>query len=142
MEHMNGIGCDRIPNGSSPNELIDKCKNPLNVVKIPRKVHFVPNIGEIVSLIDENSVLADFTNLEGTSEETNNLELNACLKKLNEEAATLSSMYCVLICYNILIVMLLGIINNEEKFLNTSLEDVCYKTFFDKKLEYYKQVSQ
>jgi len=42
-----------------------------------------------VSLIDENSVLADFTT-EGTSEEHNHLELNKCLKKLNDEAAALS----------------------------------------------------
>lgn len=95
VEHMNGIGCGKISNcggDSHAIDLIDKCANPLNEVKIPKKVQFVPNIGDIVSLIDENSILADFTNLEGTSEETNNSELNACLKKLKEEAATLSSM--------------------------------------------------
>lgn len=143
VEHMNGgIGCDKISNGGSDIECIDTCENHTNEVKIPKKVHFVPNIGEIVSLIDENSILADFTNLEGNTEETNNLELNACLKKLNEEAATLSSMYSIYICSNILIVFFfLGIINNEEKYLDTNSKDVCYKTFFDNKIEYYKQVS-
>lgn len=142
IEHMNGIGGDKIMNGSSTIELIDTYENHINEVKIPKKVHFIPNIGEIVSLIDENSILADFTNLEGNTEETNNLELNACLKKLNEEAATLSSMCCILICSNILITLFfLGIINNEETYLDTNSEDVCFKTFFDKKIEYYKQVS-
>jgi len=72
-----------------PSTSIDKCKNPTEI-RGPKRVHFISNIEEIVSLLDENSVLADFTNVKGISEEINHLELNACLEKLNEEAATLS----------------------------------------------------
>lgn len=93
VERMNGMECGGIANGSGDRygiESSDNCEKPENEIRSPRRVHFVPNIEEIVSLIDENSVLADFTNTEGTNEEHNHLELNTCLKKLNEEAAALS----------------------------------------------------
>lgn len=35
----------------------------------------------------------------------------------------------------------LDIINNEQNYLCQNSEDKCSKTFLDKKLEYYKQVS-
>lgn len=96
VERMNGMECGGISNDNGGggdrcvNESVNKCENPVNEARSPRRVHFVPNIEEIVSLIDENSVLADFTNIEGSSEEINHLKLNACIDKLNEEAAALS----------------------------------------------------
>lgn len=96
VECMNGMECGGIGNGSGDSCTIkstDNCENPVNETRSPRRVHFIPNIEEIVSLIDENSVLADFTNTEGISEEINHLKLNACLEKLNEEAAALSGRY-------------------------------------------------
>lgn len=86
ISHFNGGGDQ---NTHAPiNENLEK------EAKTQKRVHFVSNIEEIASLIDENSVLADFTNIEGTSEETNQFrtDLNACLEKLKEEAAILSSM--------------------------------------------------
>jgi len=93
VECMNGMECGGILNGGGDKydiELTDNSKKSANEIRSPRRVHFVPNIEEIVSLIDEHSVLAEFTNTEGNSEEHNHLELNTCLKKLNEEAAALS----------------------------------------------------
>jgi len=97
VEHMNCMECGGISNKNDrvngcSTQSIEKCDNLVNEDRSPRRVHFVPNIEEIVSLIDENSVLADFTNTEGTCEETYHLKLNACLEKLNKEAAALSSM--------------------------------------------------
>lgn len=37
--------------------------------------------------------------------------------------------------------MLLDIINDEQKLLCINSDDICHKTFFDKKIEYYKKVS-
>lgn len=73
-------------------ESIDNSEKPVNESKSPKRVHFVTNIEEIVSLIDEDSVLANFTNTECTNEATNQLrvDLNACLEKLKEEAAAIS----------------------------------------------------
>lgn len=92
VERMNGMRCVGISDSgdSHVTASIDECENSVNGVKSPRRVHFIPNIEEIVSLIDENSILADFTNVDGTNEEINHLKLNACLEKLNEEAAALS----------------------------------------------------
>jgi len=100
VERMNGMECGGVLRGGGDLygiELTDNCEKPINEIS-PRRVHFIPNIEEIVSLIDEHSVLADFTT-EGTSEEHNHLELNTCLKKLNEEAAALCGMLSTLICY-------------------------------------------
>jgi hypothetical protein len=92
VDHVNGMGCDGISDAGDRHVIasIDEFKNSVNGVKNSRRVHFIPNIEEIVSLIDENSILADFTNTDGTNEEINHLKLNACLEKLNEEAAALS----------------------------------------------------
>ncbi|XP_025420467.1 COP1-interactive protein 1-like [Sipha flava] len=124
VDHVNGMGCDGISDAGDRHVIasIDEFKNSVNGVKNSRRVHFIPNIEEIVSLIDENSILADFTNTDGTNEEINHLKLNACLEKLNEEAAALSE-----------------VINNEQKLLCPNEEDICHKTFFDKKLDYYKK---
>lgn len=95
VERMNGMECGGVLNGGGDKygvESTDGCEKIIDGTRSPRRVHFVPNIEEIVSLIDENSVLADFTNTEGTIEEHNHLKLNTCLKKLNEEAAALSGM--------------------------------------------------
>lgn len=146
VERMNGMECGGIRNDCGDGcviKSIDKCENPLNETRSPRRVHFVPNIEDIVSLIDENSLLADFTSTEGASEETNHLELKACLEKLNEEAAALYGIYNILLL-NIVIIFLiffLDIINNELKLMYLNSEDICQKTFMDKKLEYYKVVS-
>jgi len=96
VERMNGMECGEIRNSGDhcTFKSMDKCENSTKT-RNPRRVHFVSNIEEIVSLIDENSVLADFTNVEGINEEINHLELNACLEKLNEEAAALSGMSCI-----------------------------------------------
>lgn len=103
VERMNGMECGGIFNNGGGDgcaiESIDASDNPVNEARSPRRVHFVPNIEEIVSLIDENSVLADFTNTDGFNEETNHLKLNACLEKLNQEAAALSSMSYLVIFY-------------------------------------------
>lgn len=97
VEHMNGIECGTFGNSGDHCHArsLDKCENPAEATS-PKRVHFVPNIEEIVSLIDENSVLADFTNIEGINEEIDHLKLNTCLEKLNEEAAALSSMSCII----------------------------------------------
>lgn len=125
VERMNGMECGGVLNGSGDKygiESTDSCEKTIDGTRSPRRVHFVPNIEEIVSLIDENSVLADFTNTEGTIEERNHLKLNTCLKKLNEEAAALSD-----------------VINDEQKLLCINSDDICHKTFFDKKIEFYKK---
>jgi len=91
---MNGMECGGVLRGGGDRyaiESTDNCEKHVNEIRSPRRVHFIPNIEEIVSLIDEHSVLADFTS-EGTTEEHNHLELNTCLRKLNEEAAALSGM--------------------------------------------------
>lgn len=97
VEHMNGMGYGGFSNNNDCGDgcsikLTEKFENTINEARSPRRVHFVPNIGEIVTLIDENSVLADFTSTDGTCEETDHSKLNACLEKLNEEAAALFSM--------------------------------------------------
>lgn len=97
VQQLNEAECCRIYSNKSEGDgcniqLTNKCSNPVNGDRSPKRVHFVPNIEEIVSLIDENSILADFTNTGGTCEETDHLKINACLKKLNEEAAALSGM--------------------------------------------------
>ncbi|XP_022168561.1 golgin subfamily A member 4-like [Myzus persicae] len=124
VECMNGMECGGVLRGRGDGygiESTDNCEKPVNEIRSPRRVHFIPNIEEIVSLIDENSVLADFTT-EGTSEEHNHLELNTCLKKLNDEAAALSD-----------------VINNEQKLLCINSDDMCHIRLFDKKIEYYKK---
>jgi len=99
---MNGMECGGVLKSGGDGygiESTDTCEKPVNEMRSPRRVHFIPNIEEIVSLIDEHSVLADFTT-EGTSEEHNHLELNTCLKKLNDEAAALSGKLNISnICY-------------------------------------------
>lgn len=106
VERMNGMECGGICNDGGGDgcaiESTDVHDNYANESSSPRRVHFVPNIEEIVSLIDENSILADFTNTDGTNEETNHLKLNACLEKLNQEANALSGMSYLLIFYYIL----------------------------------------
>lgn len=99
LECMNGMRCGGISDYGDCHAIasVDECDDPVNGVRSPRRVHFIPNIEEIVSLIDENSILADFTNTDGTNEEINHLKLNACLEKLNEEAAVLSGTLCYLI---------------------------------------------
>ncbi|CAI6360394.1 unnamed protein product [Macrosiphum euphorbiae] len=124
VERMNGMECGGVLRGGGDRYVIEStenCEKPINEIRSPRRVHFIPNIEEIVSLIDEHSVLADFTT-EGTSEEHNHLELNTCLKKLNEEAAALSD-----------------VINNEQNLLCTNSDDICHKRFFDKEIENYKK---
>lgn len=100
VERMNGMECGGVLKGGGDRYIIesstDNCEKPVHEMRSPRRVHFIPNIEEIVSLIDEHSVLADFTT-EGTSEEHNHLELNTCLKKLNDEAAALSGKLSI--CY-------------------------------------------
>lgn len=108
VERMNEMGCGGIINGNGAGDIyaiekINKIENGENEERSPKRVHFVSNIEEIVSLIDENSVLADFTNTEITNEETNHVELNACLKKLNKEAAALSGiLFIILVILSIL----------------------------------------
>ncbi|XP_015379167.1 PREDICTED: putative leucine-rich repeat-containing protein DDB_G0290503 isoform X2 [Diuraphis noxia] len=124
VERMNGMKCGGVLEGGGDRygiESTDNCEKPVNEMRSPRRVHFIPNIEEIVSLIDEHSVLADFTT-EGTSEDHNHLELNSCLKKLNDEAAALSD-----------------VINNEQQFLSINSDDICYIRYFDKKIENYKK---
>lgn len=94
---MNKIECGGFSSDNGAGDIcaiesIDKCENSVNEDKSPRRVHFVPNIEDIVSLIDENSILADFTNAEKTNEDINHSEFNSCLKKLNKEVAALSGM--------------------------------------------------
>lgn len=107
IERINGMECGGIINGSGAGdvntiEALDKIESGENEIKNSRRVHFVPNIEEIVSLIDENSVLAEFTNTEIINEETNYVEINACLKKLNKEAAVLSGiLFIILVTLNI-----------------------------------------
>ncbi|KAL5235793.1 hypothetical protein ACI65C_003203 [Semiaphis heraclei] len=125
VERMNGMECGGVLKGGGDRYIIesstDNCEKPVHEMRSPRRVHFIPNIEEIVSLIDEHSVLADFTT-EGTSEEHNHLELNTCLKKLNDEAAALSD-----------------VINNEQKLLSINSDDICHIRYFDNKIEYYKK---
>lgn len=97
VEQINRMAGDGISGNGDNHASIDDCENPVNGIRSSRKVHFIPNIEEIVSLIDENSILADFTNSDGTNEESNHLKLNACLEKLNEEAAALSGILYFLV---------------------------------------------
>ncbi|KAL4107286.1 hypothetical protein QTP88_017654 [Uroleucon formosanum] len=123
VERMNGMECGGVLRGGGDLygiKLTDDCEKSINEIS-PRRVHFIPNIEEIVSLIDEHSVLADFT-IEKTREERNHLELNTCLKKLNEEAAALCD-----------------VINNEQKLLCANSDEICHKRFFDKEIENYKK---
>lgn len=151
VERMNGMKCGGIHNGKGdgdfcPTEAISTHENTENETS-PRRVHFVPNIEEIVSLIDENSVLADFTNTEITNEETNHVELNECLQKLNKEAAVLSGIFFIIIVIkNVLFSIyvfffFLDVINSEHKLLCLNSGDICNKLLFDKKLEHYQHVS-
>lgn len=91
---MNKMECSEISNynGAGDIESVDMCENIVNKDRSPKRVHFVTNIEDIVSLIDENSVLAEYTNTKQMNEEINHLEFNSCLKKLNEEVAVLSGM--------------------------------------------------
>lgn len=48
-----------------------------------------------------------------------------------------------IVIYNHIIILIFSdLINNEQKFLIPNSKEMCDKTYFDKKLEYYKQVSQ
>ncbi|XP_050438776.1 putative leucine-rich repeat-containing protein DDB_G0290503 isoform X2 [Adelges cooleyi] len=128
VEHMNEMECGGISNGGAGDgchiNSTDEFHGLVQESRSPRRVHFVPNIEEIVSLIDENSILADFTNVDASGDTSNLLRsnLNACLEKLKEEAATLSDLT-----------------TTEPKVLRPTSEIICHKSFFDKKLDYYKK---
>lgn len=96
-EHINEIKCDGIiksgSRDSSNINLSHELHKSGNESNSPRKIHFVPNIEKIVLLIEEKSILADFTNIESTVDPPSRLNsaLNTCLEKLKEETTALSS---------------------------------------------------